>query len=69
MVLSQEVKGMNIAVVQIQLIPSKIARGSAMTIRNAKDIHFEAQTQDVIFTRLQHAKKTAIKEVWEMLEL
>ena len=60
---------MNIADVQIQPIPSKIARGSAMTIGNAKDIHFEAQTQDVIFTRLQHAQETAIKEVREMLEI
>ena len=60
---------MNIADVQIQPIPSKIARGNAMTIGNAKDIHFEAQTQDVIFTRLQHALETATKEVWEMLEI
>ena len=60
---------MNIADVQIQQIPSEIAKGGAMTIRNAKDIRFEARIQDVIFTRLQLALETATKEVREMLEI
>ena len=60
---------MNIADVQIQPIPSEIAKGGAMMIGNAKDIRFEAQIQDAIFTRLQHAQETAIKEVREMLEI
>ena len=60
---------MNIADVQTQPIQSEIAKGGAMMIGNAKDIRFEAQIQDVIFTRLQHALQTAIKEVQEMLEI
>ena len=67
---------MNIADVTItnqnQPIPLEIAKGGAMTIRNAKDIRFEARTRcykDAIFTRPQHAQKTAIKEVWEMSEI
>ena len=61
---------MNIADVQIQPIPSVIAKGGAMQIGNAKDIRIiEAQLQDVIFTRLQLALETATKEVQEMLEI
>ena len=60
---------MNIADVQIQPIPSEIAKRGAMTTGIAKDIRFEVQIQDVIFTRLQHAQETAIKEAREMLEI
>ena len=67
--MTQAVADMNIADAQIQLIPSKIAKGGAMTIGNAKDIRSEAQIQDVIFIRLQHAQVTAINEVQEMLEI
>ena len=60
---------MNIADVQIQPIPSEIVKEGATMIENVKDIRLESQTQDVIFTRLQHALQTAIKEVREMLEI